>query len=216
MSDIVLQKDLIYVAIIFNVIFSWIIINTKSSNVPCKSDLFDVAWLSFLQMLHQPGQPFVVNTSPFLSLQSINEVKRHAHHQFFTCLKLRSIIFEQFWMPCSNGGISLFIFIHHTLNNKWPSIWFWANSFNIPHCHQLNVILVKLLMCCIFFSCCTTSLISLGLKCFLKQLSVSILFPSSSRFVINGWHCRHCEQGILNWSGYTIVDDEFLFVRMAQ
>ncbi len=48
MSDIVLKKDLIYVAIIFNDILSWIIINIKSSNVPYKSDLFDVAWLSFL------------------------------------------------------------------------------------------------------------------------------------------------------------------------
>ncbi len=54
-------------------------------------------------------------------------------------------------MPCSNGGISLFIFIYHTLNNKWPFIWFWENSFNIPHCHQLNVILFKLLWCCRFF-----------------------------------------------------------------
>ncbi len=102
-------------------------------------------------MLHQPGQPFVVNTSPFLILRPINEVKRHARQQFLTCLKLRSIIFGQFWMPCSNGGIALFIFIHHTLNNKWPFIWFWANSFNIPHCHQLNVILFRLMLCCRFF-----------------------------------------------------------------
>ncbi len=37
--------------------------------------------------------------------------------------------------------------------------------------------------------------------------------PSSYRFVINGWHCRHSVQRILNWSGHTIVDDKFLFVN---
>ncbi len=63
----------------------------------------------------------------------------------------------KFWMPCSNGDIALFIFIHHTLNNKWPFIWFWANCLNISHCHQLNVIRFKLLWCHRFFSCCTTS-----------------------------------------------------------
>ncbi len=102
-------------------------------------------------MLHQPDQPFVVNTSPFLILQPIYEVKRHAHYQFLTFLKHVSIIFEQFWMPCLNGGIALFIFIHHTLNNKWPFMWFWANILNISYCHQLNVILFKLLRCCRFF-----------------------------------------------------------------
>jgi hypothetical protein len=33
-----------------------------------------------------------------------------------------SIIFEQFWMPCSNGGIALFILNHHTLNRKRPFV----------------------------------------------------------------------------------------------
>ncbi len=37
--------------------------------------------------------------------------------------------------------------------------------------------------------------------------------PSSSKFVINGWHCRQCGQGILNRSGHAIVDNEFLFVE---
>ncbi len=140
-----------YVAIIFNLILSLIIINIKSSYVPCKSDLFDVAWMSFLQMLYQPSQPSVVNTSPVFILQPINQFKGRAHHQFLTCLKLVSIIFEQFWMPCSNGGIALFILICHKLNNKFPFIWFWANSINMPHCHQSNVILFKLLWCCRFF-----------------------------------------------------------------
>ncbi len=46
------------------------------------------------------------------------------------------------------------------------------------------------------------------------EVMVSIDFiPSSSRFVINGWHCRNCGQGILNGSGHTIVDDKFLFVK---
>jgi hypothetical protein len=62
----------------------------------------------------------LVNTSPIFILQSINEVKGHAHQQILTCLKLVSIIFEQFWMPCSNGGIALFILAHHTLNEKNP------------------------------------------------------------------------------------------------
>ncbi len=163
-------------------------------------------------MLHRPGQPSVVNTNLFLILQPIYEVKRHGHHQFLTCLKLVSIIFEQLWMSCSNGGIALFIFIHHTLNNKWPFIWFWASSFNIPQCHQLNVILFKLLWWCRFFFLYHITRVI----CFeiIFEVIVSIdSISSSSRFVINGWHCRHCGQGILNWSGHTIVDDEFLFVQ---
>ena len=108
-------------------------------------------------MLHQPGQPFVVNTSPIFILQPINEVKGHAHQQVLTCLKLVSIFFEQFRMPCLNGGITLFILIRHTLNQIYPFVQFGANRFNIPHCHQSNVILFQLLWCCRFFSCCTTS-----------------------------------------------------------
>jgi hypothetical protein len=73
-------------------------------------------------MLHQPGQPFVVNTSPIFILQPFNEVKGHAHQQILTCLKLVSIFFEQFQKPCSNGGIALFILIHHTLNKKFPFV----------------------------------------------------------------------------------------------
>jgi hypothetical protein len=73
-------------------------------------------------MPHQPGQPFLVNTSSIFILQPINEVKGHAHQQILTCLKLISIFFEPFWMPCSNGGIALFILIRHTLNKKNPFI----------------------------------------------------------------------------------------------
>jgi hypothetical protein len=51
-------------------------------------------------------------------------IKRHAHHQFLTCIKYVSIISEQFWMPCSNGGIALFILIHHTLNKNSLSFEF--------------------------------------------------------------------------------------------
>jgi hypothetical protein len=58
-------------------------------------------------MLHQPGQPFVVNTSPIIILQPINEVKGHAHQQILTCLKLVSIIFEQFWMACCTFDLNL-------------------------------------------------------------------------------------------------------------
>jgi hypothetical protein len=90
--------------------------------VPYKSDLFDVALLSFLQMPHQLGQPFLVNTSPFFILQPIDEVKGHTHQQILTCLNLVSIIFEQFWKLCSNGGIALFILIHHTLNSFFSFI----------------------------------------------------------------------------------------------
>ncbi len=69
--------------------------------------------------------------------------------------------------------------------------------------------------CCVvdFFSCCTTSPISLVLKWFFEVIVSIDSIPYSSRFVINGWHCRHCEQGILNRLGHTIVDGEFLFVK---
>jgi hypothetical protein len=60
--------------------------------------------------------------SPFFILQPINEAKGHAHQKILTCLKLVSIFFEQFWMPCSNGGIALFILNHHTLNEKFPFV----------------------------------------------------------------------------------------------
>ncbi len=59
-------------------------------------------------------------------------------------------------------------------------------------------------------SCCTTSP-SFEIICEVIISYDSI--PSSSRFVINGLHCRHCGQGMLNWSDHTIVDDEFLFVK---
>jgi hypothetical protein len=55
-------------------------------------------------------------------LQPINEVKGHAHQQIPTCLKLISIFFEQFQMPCSNGGIALFILINHTLNKEFSVV----------------------------------------------------------------------------------------------
>ncbi len=129
-----------------------------------KSDLLDVAWLSLLQLLCQLDQPFLVNMSPCFILQPIFEVKRHAHCQFPSCIKYVNIIFEQFWMPCVNGGIALFILIHHTFNRKRPFIWICSNKFNMPHGHQLNVILFKLLWCCRLFYCCTTSPMSLILK----------------------------------------------------
>ncbi len=96
---------------------------------------------------------------------------------------------------------------------KFPFVWFGANSFNMPHCHQSNVILFQLLWCCRFFFLLyhITHFICLEITC---EVIVNInSIPSSSRFVINGWHCRQCGQGILNRSGHTIVDDEFLFVK---
>ncbi len=146
------------------------------------------------------------------SLQSINEVKRHVHHQFLTCIKYVSIIFEQFWMPCSNGGIALFILINHILNRKCSFIWICVNNFNMSHCHQLNVILFKLLWCWRFF-------LSVPHHRFTRfEIIFEIIdsinsISSSSRFVINAWHCRHCVQGILNRLGHAIVNDKFPFVK---
>ena len=39
------------------------------------------------------------------------------------------------------------------------------------------------------------------------------VIPSSSSFVMNGCHCRQFRQRILNQSGHTIVDDEFVIVK---
>ncbi len=85
----------------------------------------------------------------------------------------------------------------------------------MPHCHQSNVILFQLLWCCRFFFllCHITRFICLEITC---ELIVNIdSIPSSSRFVVNGWHCRQCEQRILNRLGHTIVNDEFLFVKAS-
>ncbi len=83
----------------------------------------------------------------------------------------------------------------------------------MPHCHQSNVILFQLLWCCSFFFLLyhITHFICLEIT---YEVIINInSIPSSSRFGLNGWHCRQCGQGILNRLGHTIVDDQLLFVK---
>ncbi len=115
-------------------------------------------------------------------------------------------------MPCLNGGIALFILIHYTFNRKCPFVWICLNKFNMPHCHQLNVILFKLLWCCRLFLVVPHHPCHLFLIIFEITVSINSI-PSISRFVIHAWHCRQCAQGILNRSGQAIVDDKFMFVN---
>ncbi len=89
-------KDLIYVVIIIVIIFCQFLVHIMSSNAPYKSDLFDGAWVCFLQMIHQHYQPSIVDAIPSSNPQPINELKRHAYHQFITWMKCASIIFEYF------------------------------------------------------------------------------------------------------------------------
>ncbi len=102
----------------------------------------------------------------------------------------------------------------HPSHIEWKKsfIWLGEDSFNIPHCHQSNVILFQLLWCYwVFFLYHITHFICFEIT---WEIIVRIdSIPSSSRFIINGWHCRQCGQGILNRSGHTIRDDEFLFVK---
>ncbi len=109
------------------------------------------------------------------------------------------------------------------LLSSYSSITHWIKnflSFDLERTALIFLIVIKVMWsssnCCgdvgIFFLLYhITHFICLEITC---EVTVNIdSIPSSSRFVTNGWHCRQCGQGILNRSGYTIVDDEFLFVK---
>ncbi len=183
--SIVCLKDLIYVAIIFVLIFCWCIVHVMSSNMPYKSDL-DVAQMCFLQMLCQLCQLSIFNIIPSSNPQTIDDFKRHAHHQFITRMKCVCIIFEHFQMPCLNGGIALFILIHRALNRKQPFIWLCLNNLNMSHCHLLDVSPLILMWCCHHYFFSYHIIRSTHIEIIVNIDSVS----SSSKLLSKAWHCR--------------------------
>ncbi len=110
---------------------------------------------------------------------------------------------------------------HHDGGVCWLFVLLWMDSW----CHELIVCKIwfknnlKMRLTALLFDPPTrapylyhiTHFICFEITCELIVRINSI--PSSSRFVINGWHCWLCVQGILNQLGHTIVDDEFLFVK---
>ncbi len=91
-------------------------------------------------------------------------------------------------------------------------------SFDFEQTALICLIVIKVMWS--FFNCCGAVDFFLSVPHYPFHLFWNNLWivridsiPSSSRFVINGWYCRQCVQGMLNRSGHTIVDDEFLFVK---